>query len=66
MASLAPGKPRRQATRRAPGGLRRHIAWLLVAKLAILALLYACFFAPASRPRIDADAASQRMHIPPR
>ena len=59
---------RAQATppARAFHGLRRHIAWLLAAKLAILVLLYAFFFGPASRPGIDADAAGQRMNIPSR
>ncbi|MFT3897950.1 MAG: hypothetical protein QM719_09705 [Thermomonas sp.] len=54
--------PQRSALR----GLRRHLGWILAAKLALIALLYAFFFGPSSRPDIDAGAAGQRMHIPSR
>jgi hypothetical protein len=66
MATLKPTRPGTPPTPPALGGLRRHIAWVIAAKLAILALLYAFFFNPASRPGIDADAAGQRMNIPSR
>lgn len=49
-----------------PRNTIRHLAWAIAAKLSLLALLYAFFFAPSHRPSIDADAAGQRMHIPSR
>lgn len=66
MASPTTSGPEAPTPRGALHGLRRHIAWVLAAKLAILALLYAFFFAPGARPAIDAGAAGQRMHLPSR
>lgn len=65
MDSPTPTSTEPPAPPRALHGLRRHVAWIVAAKLLLLALLYACFFGPASRPAIDADAAGRRMNIPP-
>jgi len=45
--------------------LRRAVAATLALKLAALALLWALFFAPAHRSTVDAQAASQRLALPP-
>jgi uncharacterized membrane protein len=45
--------------------LRRAVAVTLALKLAALALLWALFFAPAHRTRVDAEAASQHLRQPP-
>lgn len=41
--------------------LRRHLFWVIAAKLGLLALLYALFFGPAHRPAVDADAVGHRI-----
>jgi hypothetical protein len=47
------------------GTLRRHIAiWFLV-KLVALALLWALFFSPAQRPRVDALTILDRLAAAP-
>ena len=58
-----PGTPQRTDRR---VGLKRHLAWVVAAKRALLALLYILFFGPASRPDIDGDAVGQRLHTSPR
>lgn len=45
---------------------KRHIAWILIAKIGLIALLYALFFAPAHRPDVDADAVGRRLESTPR
>ena len=45
---------------------RRHIGWILIAKVGLIALLYAPFFAPGSRPDIDVDAMGRRIQAPSR
>ena len=41
--------------------LRRHLAVLLLIKVAALALLWAVFFSPSHRPQIDPQAMSGRL-----
>jgi hypothetical protein len=43
--------------------LRRHIGWLLLAKLALLAGLFALFFSAAHRPDVDAAGVSERLQL---
>ena len=43
--------------------LRRHLAWLLFLKFAALAVLWALFFSPAHRARVDAAAAQRQLAI---
>lgn len=43
--------------------LRRHIGWMLLAKLALLAGLFSFFFSAAHRPNVDAAGVSERLHI---
>lgn len=38
-----------------------HLILVVIAKVALLALLYALFFAPAHRPDVDADAVGRRL-----
>ena len=45
---------------------RRHIAWILIAKIGLIALLYGLFFSPSSRPDVDADAVGRRLESSPR
>ncbi|MEO5596728.1 MAG: cytochrome oxidase putative small subunit CydP [Lysobacteraceae bacterium] len=41
--------------------LRRHLTWALLAKLALLTLLYFLCFAPSQRPHMDAGAVADRL-----
>ncbi|PIQ37276.1 MAG: hypothetical protein COW59_08035 [Lysobacterales bacterium CG17_big_fil_post_rev_8_21_14_2_50_64_11] len=43
--------------------LRRHIGWMLLVKLALLAGLFTLFFSAAHRPDIDAAAISERLQL---
>lgn len=45
---------------------KRHLAWILVVKIGLIALLYGLFFSPSSRPDVDADAVGRRLHSPSR
>ena len=45
--------------------LRRAIAAALALKLVALALLWALFFAPVHRTTVDAEAAGERLSLPP-
>ena len=46
------------------GTLRRHLTVLVALKLAALALLWALFFSPAHRPRVDPQTVGQRLAAP--
>lgn len=46
--------------------LRRHLGWVIAAKLGLLALLYVLFFSPSQRPEIDAEAMERRLDSAPR
>ena len=46
--------------------LRRHLGWVIAAKLGLLALLYVLFFSPSQRPEIDAEAMGRRLDSAPR
>lgn len=43
--------------------LRRHIGWLLLVKLALLAALFALFFSAAHRPDVNAASISERLQL---
>ena len=43
--------------------LRRHIGWLFVVKLTLLALLFAFFFSASHRPEIGAAQVSDRIKL---
>ena len=43
--------------------LRRHIGWMLLVKLALLAALFALFFSAAHRPDVDAASISERLQL---
>ena len=43
--------------------LRRELTWLVLLKIAALALLWWLFFSPAHRPGVDAQATSQRFGL---
>lgn len=45
---------------------KRHLAWILIAKIGLIALLYVLFFSPAHRPDVDADAVGRRLASTPR
>lgn len=45
------------------GILRRHLALLLVIKLAALALLWVLFFSPAHRIVVDGEAARRHLAV---
>jgi len=45
------------------GALRRHLAWLMVAKFVALVLLWALFFSPAHRGAVDSLAAGQHLAV---
>jgi hypothetical protein len=51
------------AVTRAPwrGVLRRHLAWLLAVKFAVLTLLWALFFSSTHRTAVDARVAAQHL-----
>ena len=55
------------AVTRAPwrGALRRHLAWLLAVKFAVLTLLWALFFSSTHRTAVDARAAGQHLVVAP-
>ncbi len=46
--------------------VKHHIAWLLVAKIGLIALLFLLFFSPSSRPDVDAGAVDRRIQTQPR
>jgi hypothetical protein len=46
--------------------LRRHLGWVIAAKLGLLALLYVFFFSPPHRPEVDAEAMGRRLDSAPR
>lgn len=50
-----------------PGGwasrLRRHLAWVIALKIALIALLFALFFSPDHRPQIDPSGVSDRLRL---
>ena len=41
--------------------LRWEISWVLAVKLALLAVLFALFFAPSKRPTIDAASVARHL-----
>lgn len=43
-----------------------HLVFVVIAKVIVLALLYALFFTPAHRPDVDADAVGRRLESTPR
>jgi hypothetical protein len=43
--------------------LRRHIAWVIAAKLALIALLFVLFFSADHRPQIDPSGVSDRLRL---
>lgn len=45
--------------------VRRHLAWLIVAKLALLALLYALFFSPDHRPEVTPERVDRLLLLVP-
>jgi hypothetical protein len=45
--------------------LRRHLAWLLLLKFAALVLLWALFFSPAHRVRVDAGVIGEHLTATP-
>lgn len=47
------------------GVLRRHLAWLLLLKFALLALIWALFFSPAHRTLVDAHTAGRQLALGP-
>jgi hypothetical protein len=46
--------------------LRRHLGWVIAAKLGLLALLYLLFFSPPHRPDVDAEVMGRRLDSAPR
>jgi hypothetical protein len=44
-------------------GIGRELAWLVLAKLVALALLWFLFFTPENRPHVNGAATSQRLGI---
>ena len=46
--------------------VRRHIAWVLIVKIGLIALLHALFFSSSARPAIDGDAVGDRIQTPSR
>ena len=42
--------------------IKRHLAWILIAKIGLIAVLYGVFFSPSSRPDVDADAVGRRLN----
>jgi hypothetical protein len=46
--------------------VKRHIVWILIAKVGLIALLYGLFFSPNSRPEIDAQRVGDRLQAPSR
>ena len=43
--------------------LRRHLAWLLLLKVAALALIWALFFGPAHRTPVDGQTAARQLAL---
>jgi hypothetical protein len=43
--------------------LRRHIAWVIAVKIALIALLFVLFFSADHRPRIDPSGVSDRLRL---
>lgn len=43
--------------------LRRHIAWVIAAKLVLIALLFVLFFSADHRPDIDPSGVSDRLRL---
>ncbi len=63
---MAPQERHRRGNAEEPGWLKRHLVWILIAKIGLLVLLYAFFFSPSSRPVVDSDAVGRRMNTPSR
>lgn len=45
------------------GRLRRHLGWLVAAKLLLIVLLFGLFFSPSQRPAIDAPGVADRLRL---
>ena len=43
--------------------LRRHVGWVIAAKLLLIGLLFGLFFSPADRPGIDAPGVAERLRL---
>jgi hypothetical protein len=43
--------------------LRRHLGWVIAAKLVLILLLFALFFSPSQRPGIDAPGVAERLRL---
>lgn len=43
--------------------LRRHLAWLLLLKFALLALIWALFFSPAHRTPVDGQMTARQLEL---
>lgn len=43
--------------------LRRHLGWVIAAKLLLILLLFALFFSPSQRPGIDAPGVAERLRL---
>ena len=43
--------------------LRRHLAWLLLLKFALLALIWALFFSPSHRARVDGSMTARQLQL---
>ena len=58
------GDPRvQQAPPRWALRLRRHLGWLVAAKLLLILLLFGLFFSPSQRPGIDAPGVAERLRL---
>lgn len=58
-------RERSSATQR-PGWrarLRRHLAWVIVVKVALIVLLFLFFFSAGHRPEIDPAGVSDRLQL---
>jgi len=43
--------------------LRRHLGWLIAAKLLLILLLFGLFFSPSQRPGVDAPGVAERLRL---
>jgi hypothetical protein len=43
--------------------LRRHLAWIVLLKLALIGALFALFFSPGQRTQVDAAAVSDLIRL---
>jgi hypothetical protein len=58
------GDPRAQpASPRWASRLRRHLGWVIAAKLLLILLLFVLFFSPSQRPGIDAPGVADRLRL---